>query len=161
MIIRAEPLTHTAFRPFGDVLYADQMQAVTINEGNTLKYADLADVHLGDEGRAQLSIYRSAPISLPFRIRRMERHPLGSQAFYPLHKRPFPVVVALPGSVPEPADIRAFLTNGRQGINLNPGVWHHFQLTLDQASDYLVVDRSGPGNNLEERRLYTEVLLQI
>ncbi len=114
-----------------------------------------------DGARVQLSIYRSSAIKLPFKIRLMECHPLGSQAFYPLHDRPFPVVVAAPGVFPDAENLRVFLTNGRQGVNLHPGVWHHYQLTLGQDSDYLVLDRGGNGENYQEHRLDEAVLLDL
>ena len=79
----------------------------------------------------------------------MERHPLGSQAFVPMSERPFAVVVAPPGSAPEPSDLRAFVTNGRQGVHYRPGVWHHPLLVLDQPADVLVIDRVGPGVDLD------------
>ena len=91
----------------------------------------------------------------------MECHPLGSQAFYPLNHRPFPVIVAKAGEPPELAGLRAFLTNGHQGVSLHPGVWHHYQLTLDQDADYLVVDRGGKGENYREHTLNEEVWLDI
>ena len=33
------------------------------------------------------------------------------------------------------------------------GVWHHFQLVIDTDSDFLVVDRAGPGENCDEVEL--------
>ena len=161
MIIRPEPLTKDAFLPFGNVLETDGVRPEMINFGNTQKFGDLAEITLEDGGQAQLSIYRSHAIELPFRILLMERHPLGSQAFYPLHERPFPLVVALPGTFPGAEGIRVFLTNGRQGVNLHPGVWHHYQITLGQDSDYIVFDRGGTGENCQEHRLTEEVLLDI
>ena len=161
MIIHPEPLTSEAFKPFGEVLALDAVTAELINAGNTQKFADLAKIDLHDGGRIQVSIYRSSAIELPFRIRLLERHPLGSQLFYPLHNRPFPVVVALPVDTPGPDDIRVFLSNGRQGVNLHTNVWHHYQLTLGQTSDYIVVDRAGPGTNYEEHDLNEEVFLQL
>ena len=147
--------------PFGNVLETDGVNPEMINFGNTQKFGDLAEITLEDGGQAQLSIYRSHAIELPFRILLMERHPLGSQAFYPLHERPFPLVVALPGTFPGAEGIRVFLTNGRQGVNLHPGVWHHYQITLGQDSDYIVFDRGGTGENYQEHRLTEEVLLDI
>jgi len=161
MIIRPEPLTREAFLPFGDVLETEGVSPELINFGNTQKYADLAQITIADGGQGQVSIYRSQAIELPFKIQVMERHPLGSQAFYPLHERPFPIVVALPGAFPAAGDIRVFISNGRQGVNLHPGVWHHYQLTLGQDSDYLVIDRRGDGDNCQEHRLDEEVLLDI
>ena len=158
-ILRPVPLTRTAFLPFGQVLETDGLNPELINFGNTQKYGDLAELSLGG-GRAQFSIYRSNAIELPFRVKLLERHPLGSQAFYPLHGRPFPVIVAATAVTPGYADIRVFLTNGRQGININPGVWHHYQLTLGQESDYIVIDRRGGVKNYEEVCLEEEVLLE-
>ena len=71
------------------------------------------------------------------------------------------MVVAKAGDIPGPADIRVFLSNGRQGVNLFAGVWHHYQLTLGQDSDYLVVDRGGEGDNYREHRFDEEVWLDI
>jgi ureidoglycolate lyase len=161
VLIRAEPLTKQAFQAFGDVLETEGVNPKSINFGNTQKFGELADVRTTGSGVAQISIYRSTAIVTPFRIQLMECHPLGSQAFYPLHHRPFPVVVAKAGDIPDPADIRVFLTNGRQGINLFAGVWHHYQLTLGQDSDYLVVDRGGEGDNYREHRFDEEVWLDI
>ena len=158
MLIRTEPLTSAAFRPFGDVLESEGITPELINQGSTQKFADQAKITLADGGRAQIHIYRSKPIDLPFQIRMMERHALCSQAFFPLHDRPFPIVVALPNAIPGPESIRVFLSNGRQGVNLHPDVWHHYQLTLDKTSDYLVIDRGGAGDDCDEYHLKQEVV---
>ena len=160
MIICLQELTGEAFLPFGDVLETDGVTPQLINQGQTQKFADLADISLRQGGRAQLSIYRSNVIELPFQIHTMERHPLGNQVFYPLHDRPFPIIVALPGKLPASESIRAFLSNGRQGVNIHPGVWHHYQLTLEQRSDYIVFDQAGPGENCDEHRFEQEIILQ-
>lgn len=159
MIIRMEPLTREAFSPFGDVLATNGISPELINHGNTQKFTDLAKITLGSGGQAQISIYRSNAVELPFLIRQMERHPLGSQAFFPLHKQPFPIVVALPGNYPDLENIRAFLSDGQQGVNIHPGVWHHYQLTLGEQAEYLVIDRSGPESNCDVIKLDREVLL--
>lgn len=161
IIIRPEPLTRDAFLPFGEVLETEGIKPELINFGNTQKYGDLAEITIADGGRLQFSIYRSRAIKLPFLIRLMERHPLGSQVFYPLHNRPFPVIVAAPGAGPGGGDLRVFLSNGRQGVNIHPGVWHHYQITLGQDSDYVVFDRGGAGENYQEHQLHEEVLLDL
>lgn len=161
MIIRPEPLTKEFFMPFGDVLETTDIDPRLINFGHTQKFGKLAKVTHDDNGFAQISIYRSSAIELPFRIELMECHPMGSQAFFPLHPRPFPLVVARAGDAPGAADIRVFLSNGRQGVNLHAGVWHHYQLTLGQDSDYLVIDRGGEGDNYREHRLREELWLDI
>lgn len=160
MVVRPEPLTQEAFLPFGEVIEISGRPSVMINQGNTEKFPALARLLTLDEADLEVSIYRSRPVSTPFSIQSLECHPVGSQAFFPLHERPFPVVVALPGDSPKAADVRAFLSNGRQGINLNPAVWHHFQISLDTDSDYLVIDRRGDGN-LREIELDPAVILQV
>ena len=152
--LNLKPLTSDTFAPFGDVIQKQGHYPEEINYGQTRKYANLAGIDTSDEtGEASVHIYRSRPISLPFRVEVMECHPLGSQAFVPLHNRSFPVVVAPRADELDFKSIQGFFTNGEQGINFHKGVWHHFQLSLDEISDYLVIDRSGPGNNRVEQRL--------
>ena len=79
----------------------------------------------------------------------MERHPLGSQAFMPLDAQPFIVVVAPLGEQVAPGDLRAFITNGRQGVNYRRGVWHHSLIALNAPARFIVVDRGGPGDNCD------------
>ena len=90
----------------------------------------------------------------------MERHPLGSQAFIPLDETPFLVLVALSGNNPTAEDLKLFSTNGRQGINFFKNTWHHFNLVLKDSQDFLVIDRGGPGNNLEEKNIEAEVWIR-
>ena len=59
-------------------------------------------------------------------------------------------MVAPLGDEPVSGLVRAFVTNGRQGINYHRGVWHHPVLTIEKRDDFLVVDRSGTGNNCDE-----------
>lgn len=148
------PLTAAAFAPFGQVIETHGHAALHINDGHTEKFAALATIDTrAAGGRTAVHIYRSQPLLLPLDIVRMECHPLGSQAFIPLHPRPFLVVVAAPGKPPSATDLHGFVSNGHQGINVYRGVWHHYQISLQEPSDYLVIDRQGPGSNLQEHSL--------
>lgn len=145
-----EPLTREAFAPFGDVIQADDhAQHFTINDGNTERYHDLATIDPGADGRAIVSIFRGQPRSLPYLITMMERHPKASQAFIPLSGRPYLVVVAAGQSTPTLADLRAFRCEGHQGVNYARGTWHHPLMALDEVSDFLIIDRAGPGDNCD------------
>lgn len=156
----AEPLTHEAFAPFGDVIEAsDAVRHFPINGGNTERYHDLAQIDPGPDGRAIVSIFRGQPRTLPFPVEIMERHPLASQAFVPMSGRAYLVVVAPAGDAPGAEDLRVFLARGDQGINYARGVWHHPLLALDEACDFLVVDRAGPGHNCDETTLDGIVLI--
>jgi ureidoglycolate lyase len=144
-----QPLTAEAFRPFGDVIEAADAYEL-INNGTTQKFADLAKIDVSaDGGRPCVSIYRATPYKLPLMIKMLERHPLGTQLFMPLHDEPFLIVVAPSGDTVDPSSVRSFITKGRQGINYHRGTWHHPLLRLHDASDFLVIDRSGPDKNCD------------
>ena len=146
-----EPLTADAFAPFGDVIEAsDRAEVIPINYGWTTRFNALADVAVG-EGHAILSIFRSKPLA-PLVLKIFERHPLGSQAFVPMQGRPYLVAVAPPGDF-DVAAVRVFRAEASQGVNYAKGTWHHFLLALEAESDFLVVDREGPGENLDEIEL--------
>ncbi|CAD6539090.1 Ureidoglycolate lyase [Paraburkholderia hiiakae] len=148
-----EPLTREAFAPFGDVIELAGAKQIPINLGTTIRYHDLAEVDVTDEGgRTLVNLFRGQPRELPFEVKMLERHPLGSQAFVPLNDKPYLVVVAPAGDL-DVAQIRAFVSRGWQGVNYAKGVWHHPLIALDEVSDFIVVDRGGDGLNLNEQDL--------
>lgn len=160
LILTVRPLTREAFAPFGDVIeVSDAVKHYPINAGNTMRYHDLAKVDVGADGRAIISIFRGEPRELPFRITMMERHPLGSQAFVPMSGRPYLLVVAAPSDTPRADALHAFLATAEQGVNYATGVWHHPLLALDGVSDFLIVDRAGPGHNCDEVDLDREAVI--
>ncbi|MFP5402573.1 MAG: ureidoglycolate lyase, partial [Gammaproteobacteria bacterium] len=63
------------------------------------------------------------------------------------------------GAPPQVEDLAVFLARGDQGVNYATGVWHHPLLALEGVSDFLVVDRSGPGHNCDEVLLETHGLI--
>ncbi|MFT3811886.1 MAG: ureidoglycolate lyase [Acidovorax sp.] len=147
--LRVQPLTAAAFADFGDVIDSEGHAPLPINNGMTERYHALARVETGEEGHALINLFHGLPYALPLRLTEMERHPLGSQAFVPLEPQPFVVVVAPAGERVEPGDLRAFITNGRQGVNYRSGVWHHSLIALGGPARFLVVDRGGPGDNCD------------
>lgn len=148
-----EPLTAEAFAPFGRVIEAsDDAVKIDINQGHAVRYDRLADVDAADEGGiSAISLFRARPLAA-LELRTFERHPLGSQSFVPLSGRPYLVAVAPAGAF-DAARIRLFRAEPHQGVHYGKGVWHHFLLALDGESDFLVVDRAGPGDNLDEVEL--------
>jgi ureidoglycolate lyase len=146
-IIQIEPLTATAFAPFGDVLDASGPPDKIINQGLCGRFHDRANLDF-DDAQAGISIFQAQPRSLPYILDLVERHPQGSQAFIPMSQHPFLVIVtADPKATP-----RAFLTNGAQGINLHRGTWHGVLTPLDGPGLFAVVDRIGSTPNLEEHQ---------
>ena len=145
-----EPLSRAGFAAFGDVIAVEGSGHYPINDGYAERHHDLAKVDVAaDGGRPLINIFRAKPWPLPLRVAMVERHPLSSQAFIPLAPAPFLVVVAAAGGAPSPDQLRAFVTDGSQGVNYARGTWHHPVLALDHVTDFLVVDRGGPGENCD------------
>lgn len=148
--IFAEPLTREAFAPFGDVIEADGAESFLINGGMCRRFHDLAKVEAAGEGaRVLVNVFRGQPYALPLTLTMVERHPLGSQAFMPLTPQPFLVVVC-PDEGGRPGPPQAFITKPGQGVNYARNTWHGVLTPLKQEQDFLVVDRGGEGDNLEE-----------
>ncbi|CAN7409532.1 ureidoglycolate lyase [Rhizobium sp. LjRoot258] len=144
------PLTKSAFAPFGDVIEADPATMRYINNGTTERFHALAAAEVVGEGaRVIINLFRGQPRAFPYEVAMMERHPFGSQSFSPIAGRPYLVVVSKDEGG-RPGRPRVFLARGDQGVNYRRNVWHHPLMSLGVASDFLVVDREGPGNNLEE-----------
>lgn len=161
-ILRPRPLDAESFAPYGEVIEAGgAARRYEINEGSTLRFHDLARIEPGPGGRAIVSIFRCrAGDGSPPRIRMMERHPLGSQAFVPLGGGPWTIVVAPPGETVAPESVEAFVARGDQGVNLAPGVWHHPLIPSAFERDFLVIDRDGEGANCDVTALSVERLLE-
>lgn len=144
----AAPLTAAAFRPFGDVVEATGAPDLMINGGRCGRYNDLARLSFGT-GQAGISIFRSDAVPVPHRLEMVERHPIGSQAFMPMTDAPYLVVVAedVEG---RPGPLHAFMAAPSQGVNYLAGTWHAPLLALRDGAVFAVVDRIGPGDNLQE-----------
>lgn len=143
-----QPLTAAAFAPFGQVVALEGGPADppgrAINGGNAWRYDLVPDLQLHTAGGAAcLALFRARARQFPLAVAQMERHALGSQTFVPLGTRRFVLVVARPGPAPQAGDLQAFVTDGRQGAVLAPGVWHHALLAL-QDGDFAVVERRAP-----------------
>ena len=146
--IRAVPITAEAFAPYGEILTARDAPSRMINAGRCGRHHALATVERSG-GEAIISIFRSEPVSLPYDCALLERHPLGSQAFFPINGGEWLSVVA-PDEGGTPGAPLAFLVPAGVGVNLRAGVWHGVLTPLDHDADFLVVDREGTGVNLEE-----------
>ena len=153
MVIEPEPLCREAFAPFGDVIdAASHPRRFEINDGFTTRVHDLFEPEvLGEDGRLLVSFFLGRP--RPLEAAMLERHPLGSQAFIPIDPHDWWVVVA---STPDVAGVRVFRARGSEGVNYRAGTWHH-PLLVDRPQRFLVIDRGGEGDNLEEAALETTV----
>ena len=152
MHLIADTLTPEAFLPFGTVIQKGQGETFAINAGNCTRHHALATADVTGEGACVgVSIFDASPYELPLSLPLVERHPLGSQAFYPLNAARW-LVVCFADEGGAPAHGRAFLAGPDQGVQIARNVWHAVLTPLDARADFLVVDRIGPGDNLEEYR---------
>ncbi|MBT5428351.1 MAG: ureidoglycolate lyase [Rhodospirillaceae bacterium] len=144
-------LTKDSFKPFGQVIERNEAERILINEGTTERFHDLANVDVkSNNGYPIISIFRGQPRPQPIKIKMMERHPLGSQAFMPLQNQSYYVVVAEEAAEVNPMDLHVFLANGTQGVNYNRNIWHHPLLVSQENNEFLVIDRGGVEDNCEE-----------
>lgn len=151
LAINPQILTKSAFAPYGDVIEIDGATHWTINDGFAERFHDLATIDVAaEDGHPLINIFRAKPYQLPLPIRLMERHPLGSQAFFPLGNANFIVIVAPPDDLPQPKSLVAFVTGRGQGVSYARGVWHHPLIVIGETCEFLVIDRGGPGENCDE-----------
>jgi ureidoglycolate lyase len=154
------PLTKEAFAPFGDVVETEGMTPLSINQGYARRFNGLANIDVAAEGgQVNISWFVASVRPAPIEIRLMERHPLGSQLFMPLNGADWLVVVCADPAVS--SSYRAFAAKGHQGVNYARNCWHHPLLVLEERSPFLVVDRKGDGDNLEEYWLSEQMQLGI
>jgi ureidoglycolate lyase len=148
--VTARPLTAEAFAPFGQVIDTAGTAPRPMNAGMARRFHDLAAIEVvGDGARTVIGLVEAQPYPLPLRLTLVERHPLGAQAFVPLSAAPFLVVVC-PDADGRPGRPQAFVTAPRQGICYARGTWHGVLTPFGASQDFVVIDRGGPGANLEE-----------
>lgn len=152
IVLTCNLLSKAAFTEFGDVIEMEGAKHFGINSGTIERYHDLANIDVGveNQGRSNISIGScNQPVSLPFTLQVMERHPEGTQAFIPMNETPVIVAVAPVSSHIDTEDIRVFVTNGKQGFNYKKGVWHMPLVSTESRQKFVIVDRIGPGDNCD------------
>ena len=155
--ISIEPLSAEAFAPYGDVVEVEGHPADPINQGRADRYDALAKVDCeGTGNHPVISMVEARQYDLPKTVTFLERHPYGSQSFIPAGGTRFLVVVAAPGKTVDERTLKAFVSNGKQGINYHRNTWHHVMLTPFGDVTFIVVDRSDPQSNCVEHRYAEE-----
>lgn len=157
MLVSA-PLTAEAFASYGDVIEVAGKPDKIINQGLCARHHDLARLDFGN-GRAGISLFDAKARTFPYVVDMVERHPLGSQAFVPVSQVPFLVIVA-EDDAGTPVRLKAFVTGPGQSINLHRGVWHGVLAPINSPGQYVVVDRIGSGDNLQEFWFETQYVVE-
>jgi len=148
IIINPKPISKENFSKYGDVITTKDIKPLEINNGYAKRFDGIANLDTSiDGGETTICIFSALKRSFPMKIDMMEKHPLGSQAFIPMHETTFLVLVAPKGGKPNIDEIESFIVPPHIGVNYNPGIWH-FPLISTKDMNFLVVDRKGSGDNL-------------
>jgi ureidoglycolate lyase len=150
--IKAQPLNKENFAPYGEVIETEGARHFGMNDGMLERYYDLAhfDVDHKEGGRVVMSITTCTQTSsMPYKVPCIEKHPKGSQAFIPMNESPIIIAVTEPSETVDLSKLKAFISNGKQGINYNKNVWHIPAICLDKEQQFIILDRGGPGENCD------------
>lgn len=143
MKLTLEPLTQASFSDYGDILSIQNNSSKIINEGYARKYFDLCTMDTNDKGgHTSIHIYLAKKRDFPLSIHMLEKHPFFSQAFIPRSREPFLVVIAQGEDTPDLTTIKAFITNGNQGVHYKKGLWHFPLISLKDDEQFIVIDRT-------------------
>ena len=149
MILELKKISKKNFEKFGQLISTKNMSSKEINNNTTSSFYDLVDIEIsGDNLQARVNIFKTKKRNFPLNIDMLEHHPFGSQAFIPLQKTEFIVVVAPISKIPNKNLIEAFIIPPEEGINFKSKVWH-FPLIATEDSNFLTIDKKDQSNNLE------------
>ena len=148
MNLQINKISKDNFSKYGQLVSTKDIESQNINEETTKSFYDLVNIEIyGDDKKCRVNIFKSIKRNFPLEINMLENHPLSSQAFIPLQKTNFIVVVAPISSEPDINLIETFLISPEEGINFKPKVWH-FPLIATENSDFLTIDKKDSANNL-------------
>tara|TARA_Y100001970_G_C14247543_1_gene869411 strand:- start:1972 stop:2490 length:519 start_codon:yes stop_codon:yes gene_type:complete len=149
MNLKIKKINKDNFKNYGQIISAKGIIPKTINNNTTDSFNDLADIEIyGDDKSPRINIFKTKKRNFPIEIDMMENHPFSSQAFIPLSKTNFIVVVAPISKIPDIKLLEAFKVNPEDGINFKPKVWH-FPLIATNDSNFLTIDKKDSLSNLE------------
>ena len=149
MNLQTKRITKNNFSKFGQLISTQDIDSQNINEKTTKSFYDLVDIEVyGEDNQCRVNIFKSIKRTFPLEINMLENHPLSSQAFIPLQKTNFIVVVAPISDKPNLNLIEAFHILPEEGINFKPKVWH-FPLIATENSNFVTIDKKNSENNLE------------
>ena len=137
------------FSQYGQLISTKDIVSENINTNTTKSFYDLVNIEiLGKDNQCRINIFKAKKRKFHLEINMLENHTFSSQAFIPLEKTTFIVVVAPISKIPDLNLIEAFQVSEVEGINFSPKVWH-FPLIATEDSNYLTIDKKKSKNNLE------------
>ena len=136
--VRAQPLTATAFAPFGQVVGQAECRM---------------ELRQGEEFHLDVLSYGHRPVL----VDHLNRHHRATQALVPLNGKAAVIVVAPPEATFAAAGdletLRAFVMDGSAGINLALGVWHEGPFALADRIELVNVQGRHVGDDNEVAHL--------
>lgn len=155
-----EALTKESFKKYGEVISTDESDSKIINDGFAKKHYELSIMDANEKGgKSTLHIYEAKKREFPLKISMLEKHPFFSQTFMPRSSKPFLAVVCLGDEIPDLSTLKAFVTNGNQGVHYNRGVWHFPLISREDKEQFIVMDRSDCGK--EENKIDECIELEL
>ena len=149
MNLQIKKISKDNFSRYGQLITTQNILSQKINEETTKSFYDLVDIEIyGEDKECRVNIFKSTKRIFPLEIDMLENHPLSSQAFIPLQKTNFIVVVAPFSEKPDINLIEAFHVFPEECINFKPKIWH-FPLIATENSNFLTIDKKHSENNLE------------
>lgn len=153
-------LTKDNFADFGKVISIEDSESKIINNGYAKKFYELCTMDAKEkDGSSTLHIYVAKNREFPLKIDMLEKHPFFSQTFMPRSTQPYLVVVALGEDKPDLSTIKAFKTNGNQGVMYNRGIWHFPLISIKNQEQFIVIDRTD--ENKEDKKLVDCIEIEI
>ena len=129
MSLDLDPLTSTAFKPFGDVIESDS-GGESVNQGRGFKRSNLTNLtNLRDDSNistspatANVATFRIVSKKLPWALTLLEKHPYSSQMFIPFHSNSkYLVIVAQDlNNGPDFSTLKGFISDTSKGFNYKP-----------------------------------------
>ena len=137
------------FSKYGQIISTKNLIGENINKNTSKSFNNLVNIEiLGENSECRVNYFKTKKRTFPLKIDMLENHPFSSQAFIPLQKTVFLVIVAPISDVPDLNKIEAFKVSLQDGINFKPKVWH-FPLIATEDSNFLTIDKKDSKNNLE------------
>jgi len=157
MYLTASRLTADAFSPYGEIVehQGQDVRHMLTNPFSVVR----ADMTMG----FTVNALKHQPLER-VRVRTVERHPHCAQTFIPMVESRHLVVVALsdPDGTLSIPTLRAFITNGRQGVSYRKAVWHFAFTAIDSDSEVAVMlGTTGNEDDTEYTELDDDILIAL
>lgn len=155
MQIPVRDLTTEAFSDFGQVI---ELPSEPADPQKVQRWPNISIPDFQDRKGVIDILYSNLR---PLEVSQLEVHSNSTQTFVPLGDRKFLVVVGkdiLDDKQVNIKKLKAFVTNGRQGITLKAGVWHCSPLPVEGSIAFVLIHRSPDVDLASQVAILKEVL---